>query len=94
MRIFGNPEIAQFKEVDYVMIARDPKDPRDATLTWQPVEGADGYVVRYGIDPDKFYNNYMIYDAYSLTMHSLNRDEEYYFEVEAFDSGTDYYRES
>jgi hypothetical protein len=35
----------------------------------------------------------MVYDKYTLTIHSLNRDPEYYFEVEAFDSGTDYYRE-
>ena len=30
---------------------------------------------------------------YTLTIHSLNKDPEYYFKVEAFDSGTDYYRE-
>ena len=42
---------------------------------------------------NKLYNNYMVYDASTLTMHSLNRNEKYYFEVEAFDSGTDYYRE-
>jgi hypothetical protein len=75
------------------MIVRDPEDRRDATLTWKPVEGADGYVIRYGIEPNKLYNNYMVYDKYTLTIHSLNRDPEYYFKVEAFDSGTDYYRE-
>ncbi len=93
LRIFGNPDIAEFTGVEDVMIVRDPEDPRDVTLSWHPVEGADGYVVRYGIEPGKLYNNYMVYDAYTLTMHSLNSDEEYYFEVEAFDSGTDYYRE-
>ena len=35
----------------------------------------------------------MVYDAHTITIHSLNRDEQYYFAVEAFDSGTDYYRE-
>ena len=93
LRVFGNPEVARFTEVKDVMIARDPEDPRDVTLAWQPVEGADGYVVRYGVEPDKLYNNYMVYDVYTLTMHSLNRDEEYFFEVEAFDSGTNYYGE-
>jgi len=61
---------------------------------WQPVKGADGYVIRYGIEPHKLYNNYMVYDINSITIHSLNSDPEYYFEVEAFDSGTDYYREN
>jgi xylan 1,4-beta-xylosidase len=93
LRIFGNPEIAKFTKVDKVTIVRDPEDRRNVTLLWQPVEGADGYIIRYGIKPDKLYNNYMVYDAHTLTMYSLNRDEEYYFKVEAFDSGTDYYRE-
>jgi hypothetical protein len=60
---------------------------------WEPVKGADGYVVRYGIEPKKLYNNYIVYDANTLTIHSLNKNPEYYFEVEAFDNGTDYYRE-
>ena len=93
LRIFGNPKEAKFTKVKNVMVARDLEDPRDATITWQPVKGADGYVVRYGIEPDKLYNNFMVYDEYTITIHSLNRDEKYFFEVEAFDSGTDYYRE-
>ena len=93
MRIFGNPGKAKFTQVNDVIVVRNPEDPRDATITWQPVKGADGYVVRYGVEPDKLYNNYMVYDNHTLTIHSLNRDPEYYFKVEAFDSGTDYYRE-
>jgi hypothetical protein len=93
LRIFGNPDMAEFTAVDEVMVVRDHADPRNATLTWQPVAGADGYVVRYGIEPDKLYNSYMVYDDYLLRIHSLNKSEKYYFEVEAFDSGTDYYRE-
>ncbi|MFC1838040.1 family 43 glycosylhydrolase [Thermodesulfobacteriota bacterium] len=93
LRIFGNPDAAVLTEVKDVMIVRDPEDPRDVTLTWKPEEGADGYIVRYGIEPEKLYNNYMVYDGYTLTIHSLNRDEKYFFKVEAFDSGTDYYRE-
>jgi len=93
LRIFGNPGEARFTKVDKVMVVRNPEDRRDATLLWEPVKDADGYTVRYGIEPDKLYNNYMVYDANTITIHSLNRDPEYYFEVEAFDSGTDYYRE-
>jgi hypothetical protein len=93
LRIFGNPDAAKFSEVKDVMIVRDPEDQRDVTLTWQPVKGADGYVVRYGVEPEKLYNNYIVYDRYTLSIHSLNRDEKYYFRVEAFDSGTDYYKE-
>ncbi|WP_111306948.1 family 43 glycosylhydrolase [Confluentibacter sediminis] len=93
LRIFGNPDVATFTKVDAIMAVRNPEDRRDATLLWEPVKGADGYVVRYGIEPNKLYNNYMVYDTNTLTMHSLNKTPEYYFEVEAFDSGTDYYKE-
>ena len=92
LRIFGNPDQAIFTEVENVTVIRDPEDPRDAKLLWQPVAGADGYVVRYGIEPDKLYNGALVYDDYSFYIHSLNRDEQYHFEVVAFDSGTDYYR--
>jgi xylan 1,4-beta-xylosidase len=93
LRVFGNPKEASLTEVKEVFVARDLDDPRDATITWQPVQGADGYVVRYGVTPGKFYNSYMVYDAHTITIHSLNRDQKYYFKVEAFDSGTEYYRE-
>jgi hypothetical protein len=92
-RIFGNPEVTKFTKVKDVKVVRSQEDRRDATLLWEPIKGADGYVVRYGIEPKKLYNNYMVYDANTLTIHSLNKNPEYYFEVEAFDSGTDYYRE-
>jgi xylan 1,4-beta-xylosidase len=93
LRVFGNTDAAKFTKVENVMAARDLDDPRDATITWLPVKGADGYVVRYGIEPQKLYNSYMVYDAHTITIHSLNRDEKYYFGVEAFDSGTDIYKE-
>ncbi len=92
-RIFGNPDNAKFSKVEHLTVYRDSEDRRNASLLWEPVSGADGYIIRYGIEPNKLYNSYMVYDDYSLKIHSLNRDEEYYFEVEAFDSGTDYYKE-
>lgn len=92
-RVFGNPNKAKLTKVSDVFVARNPEDRRDATITWKPVEGADGYVVRYGIEPGKLYNSYMLYDNSTITIHSLNLKPEYYFEVEAFESGTDYYRE-
>ena len=93
LRIFGNPDAATFTQVKDVTVIRDPQDPRNANLLWQPVEGADGYVVRYGIEPEKLYNDFMVYDANTLFIHSLNRDEKYFYEVEAFDSGTEYFHE-
>jgi hypothetical protein len=93
LRIFGNPEVAKFTKVTEVKVVRDPEDRRNATLLWDPVKDADGYIIRYGIEPKKLYNSYMVYDTTGLKIHSLNKNPDYFFEVEAFDSGTDYYRE-
>ena len=75
-------------------VVRNPDDRREASLLWEPVKDADGYIVRYGIEPDKLYNSYMVYDDNMLTIHSLNKKPDYHFEVEAFDNGTDYYKEN
>ncbi|MFC1570134.1 family 43 glycosylhydrolase, partial [bacterium] len=90
-RVFGNPD-AEFTQVDNVTVTRDPNDGRDAYLRWETVENADGYIIRYGIQPDKLYNHYMVYDTNRIAIHSLNHGIEYYFSVEAFDSGTDFYK--
>jgi xylan 1,4-beta-xylosidase len=92
LRVFGNHGSAIFTPVDNVIVARDEEDRRNATIMWEPVKGADGYIVRYGIEPGKLYNSYTVYDAKSLSIRSLYKKAEYYFIVEAFDSGTDYYR--
>ena len=92
LRIFGNTEQAVFTTVSDFTVERDAGDGRDALIRWTPVENADGYIINYGIAPDKLYNNYMVYDADSVAIHSLNHGVEYYFSIKAFDNGTDYYR--
>ena len=91
LRVFGNPRNAKFTLVSNVTVTRDTEDDRNVLIRWESVENSDGYIVRYGIEPEKLYNHYMVYDADSVSIHSLNKGVEYYFSVEAFDSGTDYY---
>jgi hypothetical protein len=91
LRVFGNSGKAVFKDVSGFTVNRNAADGRDAVISWSPVDSADGYIVRYGIAPNKLYNNYIIYDADSLVIHSLNKNVEYYFSVQSFDSGTDDY---
>ena len=71
LRVFGNSEKAVVTTVNDFTVERDPSDGRDAVIRWDPVENADGYIVNYGIAPDKLYNNYMVYDADSISIHSL-----------------------
>ncbi|MDR2774381.1 MAG: DUF4981 domain-containing protein [Tannerella sp.] len=43
-----------------------------------------GYNTRYGVKPDKLYQNYQVYGCDSLTIGSLNKESDYYFTVDAF----------
>jgi xylan 1,4-beta-xylosidase len=91
LRVFGNSGQAEISTVSDFTVERDEADGRDAIIRWSPVENADGTVILYGVAPDKLYNNYMVYNADSVAMHSLNHGVDYFFEVRAFDNGTAYY---
>lgn len=95
-RAFGNPDKAWRKVLDpaNVKVVRSELDRRNAFLVWDEVPGAEGYLVRYGIAPNKLYNSYIVYWDSHLEIPSLNVNPEYYFEVEAFSSGTPRYVEN
>jgi hypothetical protein len=93
-RVFGNPDEATWTKVDKVKAVRSELDRRNAHLLWEPVAGAEGYIVRYGIEPNKLYNSYMVYWDSFLDIPSLNVGPEYFFEVEAFSSNTPRYVEN
>ncbi|WP_299758311.1 family 43 glycosylhydrolase [uncultured Pontibacter sp.] len=59
-------------------------DRLQAKLAWQPVKGAQGYHLYYGIAPDKLYNSIMIYQETKYDLNALNANPAYYFCVEAF----------
>lgn len=59
-------------------------DRRDATFSWNPVKGAQGYNIRWGIAPDKLYLSWLIYDDNELLMRNLDKNTTYYFTIEAF----------
>ncbi len=60
------------------------EDQRDASLSWSPVKDAQGYNIRWGIDPHKLYTSWLVYDDTSLFMRCLTVDQTYYFAIEAF----------
>ncbi len=59
-------------------------DPRDASFSWTPVKGAQGYNIRWGIAPDKLYSSWLVYEDNSLEMRCLTADQTYFFSIEAF----------
>lgn len=86
LRVFGiNPDVAKPAQASMAKVERNAADRRSVTLSWNAVEGATGYNIRYGISPDKLYLNHTIHgDKTSLTINSLNTEEEYFFTVDAF----------
>ena len=60
------------------------EDRRDASFTWEPVKGAQGYNIRWGIAPDKLYHSWLIYDLNEHFMRNLDRHTTYYFSIESF----------
>jgi xylan 1,4-beta-xylosidase len=88
IRVFGNGN-GNEKPVampDSVTVRRD-SDERNAFVSWQPVPGAVGYNVRWGIAPDKIRQAYQVWaDApTTLEVRALNVGVDYWFSVEAFD---------
>jgi hypothetical protein len=83
LRIFGTASGKVPLQEKNFQVTRN-SDRRDAFLQWQKQENAQGYLVRWGIAPDKLYNSWMVYEKNSLTMRCLSTDQEYYFDVLAF----------
>lgn len=60
------------------------KDRRNATLDWDQVKNAQGYVLYWGIKPDRLNNSALIYSKSDFELRALNLDQTYFFQVEAF----------
>lgn len=84
LRLFGSGLGHVPPHVSAVQVTRDASDERQATISWKPVSGAEGYIVRYGIAKDKLFSSYQVYDASTLHIHTLNTGVSYFFTVEAF----------
>lgn len=59
-------------------------DRRNADLTWEAVEGAQGYVIYWGIEEDKLNLSALMYGEPDYELRALNTDQTYYYQVEAF----------
>ncbi len=83
LRIFGIGDGKKPAAVKKFSVVRR-QDTRDAMITWQPVDNAQGYNIRWGIAPDKLYSSWLIYGENELFLRSLTVGQEYYFTIEAF----------
>ena len=83
IRVFGKGLGKKPEKVKAFKVNRQ-EDSRDASFTWEPVKGAQGYNIRWGIAPDKLYHSWLIYDLNEHFMRNLDRHTTYYFSIESF----------
>ena len=88
LRIFGSGQGQAPAKAPRFEAHRDSSDARNAVVRWEMLRDAEGFVVRYGIAPDKLYQNLEIRGTKEISLHDLNAEAKYYFAVDAFnDSG-------
>lgn len=87
LRVFGRADGKAPERVSGLEVKRDKADFCKATLKWQPVAEAEGYIVRYGISADKLYHNFQITNnTPELILTGLNSSPDYYFTVDAYNA--------
>lgn len=79
IRVFGKGHGKTPKKPRNFKVNRQD-DKRNANLTWK----ADGYVLYWGISPDKLNNSVLIYEENEYELRALNTNTPYYYQVEAF----------
>jgi hypothetical protein len=83
IRVFGLGFGKKPAQVKGFTVKRET-DRRDATFSWKPVKGAQGYNIRWGIAPDKLYLSWLIYEDTELLIRNLDKNTTYYYTIEAF----------
>ncbi len=84
LRVFGKGSGSAPKAVSSFTVIRDSVDTRRATVEWQPVAGATGYIVNFGNEKAKLFHAIMVYGSHSLDLPGLNKDVPYFFRIDAF----------
>ena len=69
------------------LAARRDRDERNAVIAWEPVPGAVGYNVRWGIAPSKLYQTYQRFadQGKTLELRALTVGQAYWVAIESFD---------
>ena len=86
LRIFGRLAGAAPEKVDNVIAHRVPGDGRCARITWDAAKGAEFYIVRYGVRPDRLFTDFQVYGSTRLEVSSLNTGVPYFVSVDAINA--------
>ena len=83
-RVFGKGKGAAPDTVKNFIPLRGESERRNAWLKWQVNDNATGYNIYFGEAPDKLYNTIMVYGTNEYYVKALEKDQPYYFQIEAF----------
>lgn len=83
-RAFGKGHGARPGKVAGFSAVRNQADKRSIDLSWEKIENASGYNIRFGTDEKKLYHDYLVYSDTTLTINSLCVTHKYYFTIESF----------
>lgn len=83
-RVFGKVrgDIPDYPE--NFKLTRNEEDRRNVKLLWNKSTDAIGFNISFGIDKDRLYNNYIVYQDTTLEINSLNVNRSYCFTIESF----------
>ncbi|WP_239063510.1 family 43 glycosylhydrolase [Bacteroides sp. 51] len=84
LRVFGKMDKPLPAAAELTSLVRNEDNRRSVHLTWNRIEGATGYNIRFGTAKDKLYHNYMVYDNNQLDINILNVGQSYYFAMDSF----------
>jgi hypothetical protein len=83
LRVFGKGKGARPDTVKQFLVLLTEKDKRSAWIKWSPVDNAYAYNIYFGIAPDKMYGCIMVYGANEYYFKGMDKDQKYYFSIEA-----------
>ena len=86
-RVFGKGNGAPPPIVAEFDLQRNTSDRRIFTLSWNKQDNTTGYVIRWGVKPDKLNNAAMVFDN-QFEGRFFNRDSQYYFTIDAFNENS------
>ena len=86
LRLFGFPQ-GEAPDRAPEFRAERGVDARSMTVSWTPVRGAEGYFVRFGVDPAELHTQYQLIGECRTEIRSLIRGVHYYVTVDAYSAG-------
>lgn len=83
-RVFGKVAKPMPTETKFTTLTRKNENRRTVNLSWQKVNDAIGYNIRFGTAREKLYHSYLVYDVSALSINVLDTEQPYYFTIDTF----------